>query len=738
MPFILHPNEIGENDRAQVGGKAFALARLVRAGFQVPTFLSIASDAYRHFIAKTGLAERILLELHRKEFKQMRWEEIWDCATRIRNLFLRSAMPAELSQELHAAVSKQFGDRPVAVRSSAPDEDDAQSSFAGLHESHLNLSGAAAVVDHTRKVWASLWSDAALLYRQELGLDVAHSAMAVVVQEMVLGDRSGIVFSQNPGEPSQAVVEAVHGLNQGLVDGAVEPDRWVVDRDFGRVMGHTAARRERWAAAGAAGIELRALPVERAERPPLAPDEVHAVYALGLQAEAHFGRPQDVEWTIAAGRLLLLQSRPVTTRTQAEAGDQRAWYLSLHRSFDNLKALHRKVEHELIPGMIREADALAGIDLAALSDADLVGEIRRRWEINDRWVKVYWADFIPFAHGIRLFGQVYNDAVRPSDPYEFIDLLTRTDMASLARNRVLEELAEQVRRRPEIRECLTRGECGERAPEFRQALEAFIGQFGDLSCTVTGGTLCEGATRPLERLLLEMAAHPARRSGDAGGRGSRDRMRRFTDAVPEPKRAEALALLELARASYRLRDDDNIHLGRIEAQLVAAVQEGRRRLEAGPERSNPALAELRDLLESLKLDAEPGTPAGRTQPQAGPAVDPRQLVGQPAGPGLARGSARVVRRHADLEGFSHGEVLVCDAVDPNMTYVVPLAAAVVERRGGMLIHGAIIAREYGLPCVTGIPDATELIRTGDALTVDGYLGIVTVQRGEITEMPIMR
>ena len=72
-------------------------------------------------------------------------------------------------------------------------------------------------------------------------------------------------------------------------------------------------------------------------------------------------------------------------------------------------------------------------------------------------------------------------------------------------------------------------------------------------------------------------------------------------------------------------------------------------------------------------------------------------------------------------------MLVCDALDPSMTFVVPLCAAIVERRGGMLIHGAIIAREYGLACVTGIPQATSMIETGDALTVDGYLGIVVVK-----------
>ena len=80
----------------------------------------------------------------------------------------------------------------------------------------------------------------------------------------------------------------------------------------------------------------------------------------------------------------------------------------------------------------------------------------------------------------------------------------------------------------------------------------------------------------------------------------------------------------------------------------------------------------------------------------------------------------------DLVDFKAGEVLVCDALDPTLTIAAPLAAAIVERRGGMLIHGAIIAREYGLPCVTGISQATGLIRTGDRLTVDGYLGLVTI------------
>jgi len=97
-------------------------------------------------------------------------------------------------------------------------------------------------------------------------------------------------------------------------------------------------------------------------------------------------------------------------------------------------------------------------------------------------------------------------------------------------------------------------------------------------------------------------------------------------------------------------------------------------------------------------------------------------------PGIATGCARVIGQADDLFEFKAGAILVCDAVDPNMTFVVQMAAAVIERRGGMLIHGAIIAREYGLPCVTGVPDVTTLTATGDRLTIDGFMGIVTVTR----------
>jgi pyruvate,water dikinase len=180
MKWTIPVTKVDDNDRKRVGGKGFALASMSRQGFNTPDTLCITSDLYNEYVTRTGLRERILLELHRKDFTEMRWEAIWDCATRIRNMFLRIQIPSEIEASFREAIESQFSGKSVVVRSSAPDEDTATSSFAGLHESYLNIRGTDAILEHVRKVWASLWSDAALLYRQELGLNVEKSSMAVL------------------------------------------------------------------------------------------------------------------------------------------------------------------------------------------------------------------------------------------------------------------------------------------------------------------------------------------------------------------------------------------------------------------------------------------------------------------------------------------------------------------------------------------------------------------------------
>jgi len=319
--------------------------------------------------------------------------------------------------------------------------------------------------------------------------------------------------------------------------------------------------------------------------------------------------------------------------------------------------------------------------------------------------------------------------VTPEDPYEFMALLEKTGLKSMERNQLLEELAEMIRSDADLGNRLKNDLPPGPDHPFTRLLDTFIARFGDLSCTTGSGSECQYGELAVIRLILEFARRPdaeTEKSGRVHQRDTAALKEHYLASFPAHRREFAEDLLHLGRESYRLRDDDNIHLGRIEARLFEAVQEGQRRL------GDPGTAE-KDRQMLARFPAITAAPAAPKQPEA-PAADEtaarrwyrsRQIVGQPAGPGIATGTARLVKTPRDLLSFKQGEILVCQGVDPNMTFVIPLASAVVEERGGMLIHGAIIAREYGLPCITGAPRAMQLIQDGTRITVDGYLGIIT-------------
>jgi phosphohistidine swiveling domain-containing protein len=688
------------DDEQLFGGKASALARLAKIGVAVPAAVCLSTEAYNLFVDATGIRDRISMELGRKSLEEMRWEELWDASLRIRALFLRASMPDELQSSLELALIS-VAEAAVVVRSSAVGEDSSHTSFAGIHESYVNIHGRNSIIEHIKLVWASLWSDAALLYRRELDLNIEKSAMAVVVQEIVTGERSGVAFSTSPSNPEQSVIEAVHGLNQGLVDGMVEPDRWILERSNGKILSHHVPKREKAVVPDSSGTVLRNLTDHETSASPLTDEEALEIYRLAVRAEEASGKPQDVEWTIRRGRIYCLQSRPVTTLPR----DERRWYLGLHRSIDNLQSLRIKIECEIIPAMAAQADELSGLNLAALQDEELAEEIERRAGILQRWRDIYREHLIPFAHGARLFGQIYNDALHPAEPHQFLELLGG-NMVSQERNRELLAMASRIREDPSLSEGLKDG-------ADVLGLREFMSRYGMLAESWNG----------LVRILMEMATFPPVVQERMSRRDLEDN---FLSHFQGDERKQAEKLLDLGRASYRLRDDDNIFLGRIESQQDAALIEAGRRLKARGLMVGDLAAE--EAIRALK-DPKCIPQESKGQKERRPSrVLARQIIGQPASRGLATGRARVVLSPQDLFKFQSGEVLVCDALDPTMTFVVPLASAIVERRGGMLVHGSIIAREYRIPCVTGVQAATEQIETGDRVTVDGFLGIVTIDR----------
>lgn len=722
--------EIGDN---LVGGKARGLGRLLARGYRVPHGYCITTSAYERFLAATGLADVIHMEMGRKFFSDMRWEEIWDAALRIRAAFLAAPLPPELADPIVDAY-RNLAPGDVAVRSSAPGEDSAQRSFAGLHESLVGVGSSSSLLDAVRIVWASLWSDAALLYRKELGLDVPHSRMAVVVQEFVLAPVSGVAFGRDPRTPraDKQVVEAVPGICEDLVSGAVDPDRWILKRSTGEPVSWTPGRRS-----------------EAADRPLLGRDDLETLHRTLHDVESLLDSPPDVEWTGRAAGLTLLQARPLTGAQRED--DERAWYLSLRPGDRQLSALCERVTENLIPALAAEGARFTEEDLDNLLDGELAEAINARLEAHERWQKIYKEEFIPFAHGVRRFGQYYNDALRPADPYSFVGLLEHQPLMASERNHALAALADQVRRQPALSAWLDKAQVVSgitsrkawevRAAElqeidggdaFRRDFEEFLDQHMNLA--FQDESLDDRPDLVLS-IASQLAAEPGRSPKVDLDTEAAAREEEFLAAVAPERRSEAREMLRIGRLSWRLRDDDNILMGRLRNQLqhglalAAERLERAGRLQPGTRVGIDASGSLSEALRNpagghVMLPAS--TDHDKAPDPANNGGTPRQLVGQPAAHGLATGRVCVVREPDDFRVFRRGQVLVCDAIQPTMTHLVPLASAIVERRGGMLIHGAIIARELGVPCVNGVPNATGLLRNEDLVTVDGYLGIVTV------------
>ena len=723
--FTLKLSEIDDTCKNLVGGKAVSVAKMALNNLKVPKSLCVTTYTFDTFLDHEGLRDKILMEYYRKRFEDMRWEEIWDLALRIKNMFLNTPFPTEMQSKLKPLLDNFFTDNPVVVRSSAIGEDSAKFSFAGIHESYVNVRGADSILKHLKLVWASLFSDVAILYRQETGLDVNSSKMAVIIQQFIDGQKSGVAFGKSPNSNANMMIEAVYGLNQGLVDGTIEPDRWILSRKNGRVISYTPAIKNNIITAQKTGISISEIPGVAAGKAALTENEIHGVYGLCKKVEDIFGTAQDSEWTYRNRTLYSLQSRPITTQSSDSSDSQRQWYLSLKTSLENLKQLRGEIEQELIPKMQDVARSMEKIELSLISDKELANELAKRKKIFDNWRDIYCDKFIPFAHAVRFFGEIYNKQLKPEDPYEFTQLLVSTDMKSLERNRMLEELAKMLVSKKIIAKNQNKS-LKDIEAKFDKKLNEFLKIFGNPMWGLDSGKEYKDS---IIKLLRQMAKSEHKKP-ITSPKNYKKLEDRFINSFLPKEKDYALELLDLARVSYQLRDDDNIYLGKIEGQLYLVLSESKKRLG---QRFEFDMKNLNIEEAILALNNPNYKPVIKNKDQfkgMKVKVRPRQLTGQPAGQGLAIGKARVIKNPEDLFEFQIGEILVCDAIDPNMTFVVPMASGIVERRGGMLIHGAIIAREYGLPCITGVSDAADLIKNGQKIVVDGYLGIVTISGGK--------
>jgi len=380
MRSVVWFEDLGVDDVAEAGGKGANLGELVKAGLPVPPGFVITSAAYLDAMDRTGTRDRLRQLLSEPTSGNgARSTDPGELASQAQAMIRETPMPPDLADAVIAAYHRLGGpDLRVAVRSSGTGEDTAGTSFAGMNATFTNVAGDEDVLTSVVACWASVYGARTISYRAAEGV-TAEPALAVIVQEMVASERSGVMFTADPATDAtdQIVIEAAFGQGEVVVSGMVEPDTYVVAKDGPRIehvrIGHQNMKIIRGADGRDEQVPLS--PDAGAQRV-LADDEILALAKLGLAVEEHYGSPQDTEWAMVGHHISLVQSRPITTlpaRAAAPAPAGRVLISGLAASRGRASGVVRVLRSPDESDRLRDGEVL----VAPMTSPDWVPAMRR-------------------------------------------------------------------------------------------------------------------------------------------------------------------------------------------------------------------------------------------------------------------------------------------------------------------------------------------------------------------------
>ena len=387
--YVLDFQEIDQTQVAVAGGKGANLGELSRIeGIRVPAGFCVTTDAFQRIMAEAPSIHDLINRLDRLSLLSPDDREaIRALSAEIRRTLEAIAIPDDLAAAITRSLARLGEQAAYAVRSSATAEDLPTASFAGQQDTYLNVVGPA-ILQHVSRCWASLFTERAVTYRLRNGLDHRKVHMAVVVQQMVFPQAAGILFTADPvtGNRKVASVEASFGLGEALVSGLVNADVYKV-RDGEVVAKAVAIKQLAIHASPAGGTQEQAIEPERQEQPALTERQVVRLAQLGRRIEAHFGRPQDIEWCLVDDGFQIVQSRPITTLFPIpETGERENHvYVSVgHQQMmtDPMKPLGLSVWQLTAPRPMAEAGGRLFVDVtqglaSSASRASLLGVLEK-------------------------------------------------------------------------------------------------------------------------------------------------------------------------------------------------------------------------------------------------------------------------------------------------------------------------------------------------------------------------
>jgi phosphoenolpyruvate synthase/pyruvate phosphate dikinase len=838
MSYVVDLRELDQAKPDVVGGKGAQLAELSRIEeILVPAGFCVTTDAFQQIVTTASAIDDRLSRLQPGDREAIR-----ALGAEGRHTIEEVSIPDDLAASIADALAGLGEHAACAVRSSATAEDSRYASFAGQHDTYLNVVGPTAILQHVRRCWASLFTERAITYRLRHGLDRRQVQMAVVVQQMVFPQAAGVLFTADPVTSNREVasVAAGFGLGENLVSGQVNADAYKV-RD-GEIVDKAIATK----------------------RPALTDAQVVRLVQLGRRIEAHFGRPQDIEWCLADGDFWIVQSRPITTlfpipeaadrekhvyvsvghgqmMTEAmrplgisvwqrtamapmhEAGGRlfvdvtqrlaspttRAGLLELMGRSDPLvgDALETIVERgDFLPSLPDQSPPtpggppVGGAPAQIDTDPAIVTELIDRSRVSIAALK----RDIQTKSGPALFDfllEAFKEHRRVlGDPLSFqaimagmratwwlneqleawlgeknaADTLTLSAPGNVTSEMglALLDVADVIRPHPDVVALLQNVEdesfldelpnlAGGR--EARDAIQAYLDKYG-MRCVgeidITRPRWSERPTTLVPAILgniKNFEPGAAQRRFEQGGQEARKKEREVLGrlrALPdgEQKAEDAKRMIDRVRTFCGYREYPKYDkVTRYFIYKQALLEEAERLVQAEVLREQEDIffltfQELHDVVRTNQVDHElisrrkaafrsdqaltpPRVLTSDGEVIAGSYrrgdVPAGALIGLPVSAGTVEGRARVILDMAEAE-LEAGDILVTTSTDPSWTPLFLAIKGLVTEVGGLMTHGAVIAREYGLPAVVGVEHATNLIQDGQRIRIHGTDGYVEI------------
>ena len=310
MPNIKHFRDIRKEDIPLVGGKGANLGELASIGLPVPEGFVVTARAYDRFIKEAGIKDSIHKLLDGLDVEDT--QKLNETSDKVRQLILKSHMPEKLVDEIkkNYAGINDF----VAVRSSATAEDLPDASFAGQQETFLNIRGEEDLLEAVRKCFASLFTPRAIYYREKNKFPHDKVFLAVVVQRMVNADKAGVIFSVNPvtNSKEEIIIEGAYGLGEAVVAGELTPHSYIIHKESHEIKDKSIGKLD-WGYFRGHDGKTEKRNIEHGHVEVLDEKEAKALTSFTKKIENHYTIPMDIEWAIEAGKVYILQARPVTT-----------------------------------------------------------------------------------------------------------------------------------------------------------------------------------------------------------------------------------------------------------------------------------------------------------------------------------------------------------------------------------------------------------------------------------------